>query len=79
MEKKAPPSINDAWKVEHLHVKKMELEQFLTAYRKINSKWIKVLNVRTYDINILEKNIARAVFDINCSKIFFDPPPRIMD
>ena len=57
----------------------MELEQFLTAYRKINSKWIKVLNVRTYDINILEKNIARAVFDINCSKIFFDPPPRIME
>ena len=57
----------------------MKLEHFLTPYRKINSKWIRDLKVRMDTIKLLEENIGRILFDINHSKIFFDPPPRVME
>ena len=57
----------------------MKLEHSKTPYRKINSKWINNLNVRLDTIKLLEENIGRALFDINHSKIFFDPPPRVME
>ena len=59
--------------------KRMKLEHFLTPYTKINSKWIKDLNVMPDTLKLLEENIGRTLYDINHSRILFDPPPREME
>ena len=56
--------------------KRMKLEHFLTPYTKINAKWIKDLNVRPDTIKLLDEKIVRTLYDINHSKILFDPTPR---
>ena len=76
---KTVSSINGAGKTGQLHVKKVKLEHSLTPYTKINSKWIKDLNVRPDTIKLLEEKIGRTHCDINHSNIFFDPSSRVME
>ena len=59
--------------------KRMNLEHILTPYTKINSTWIKDLNVRPEIIKLLEENISKTLSDINHSRILYDPPPRILE
>ena len=67
------------WENRKAMCKRMKLQQFLISHKKINSKWIKDLNVRPETIKRLEENICITLFDINHSKILSDSPPSLMN
>ena len=71
-----PPASDCAMTLPGLKSSSIRLDYFLTPYTKINSKWIKDLNVRPETIKLPEENIGSILFDVCLSNIFLDPSPQ---
>ena len=58
--------------------RKLKLDSFLTPYTKINSRWIKYLNIRPNAIKTLEENVGNTIQDIDIGKDFMTKTPKVM-
>ena len=58
------------------HAKKMKLDHQLTPYTKINSRWIKDLDISHDTMKVLEEKTGRKISDMSCSNIFAYTSPR---
>ena len=72
---KTVSSASGARKTGQRHAEKMNLDHFLTPYTKINSKWMKDLNVRQEAIKILEKKAGKSLFDLGHSNFLLNTSP----
>ena len=58
--------------------RRLKLDPFLTPYTKINSRWIKDLNIRPNAIKTLEENLGNNIQDISIGKDFMTKTPNAM-
>ena len=65
-----------SWERWTVSCKSIKLEHTLTAYIKINSKWLKDLNISHDTINLIEENVSKTFSDINCNNFFLDQSPK---
>ena len=67
------------WESQTVACKSVKLEHTLTLYTKINSKWLKNLNIRQDTIKFLKENIGKTFSDINCTNVFLSQCSKAME